>query len=153
MPRKPANDPLQYLVLKFCQQCPILPRPLDRRLRWQRSANPSLTAGRYGSINRSETSLREVLRTKPSLSQPSGGFLPTVYAGRRCLHILVCFDQTARGASDLIWNMDPTADQCRKKAAEKLTQAGRNNGRRRNALQGAAEAWLVLASKMADDPK
>ena len=46
--------------------------------------------------------------------------------------------------------MDFTADQCRK-AAEKLGQAERNIGCVKKELQDAAEAWLILASKLEGD--
>ena len=45
-----------------------------------------------------------------------------------------------------------TLSQCRTKAAEKLAQAEREPGSRIK-LERAAEAWLFLASKLADDPK
>jgi hypothetical protein len=45
-----------------------------------------------------------------------------------------------------------TADECREKAAEKLAQAARNIGRRKEALREAAAAWLLLASKIEDTP-
>jgi hypothetical protein len=45
-----------------------------------------------------------------------------------------------------------TADECREKAADKLAQAARNIGHRRNELQNAAEAWRLLASKIDDTP-
>jgi hypothetical protein len=41
-----------------------------------------------------------------------------------------------------------TAAECREKAAEKLAQAERDIGQRKKKLQNAAEAWLILASKM-----
>ncbi len=44
--------------------------------------------------------------------------------------------------------MDFTADQCREKAADKLTQAARNIGRSKRKLEDAAEAWLILASRL-----
>jgi hypothetical protein len=40
-----------------------------------------------------------------------------------------------------------TADQCRAKALEKLTQA-RQDKRHRRKLTSAAEAWLFLAEKL-----
>jgi hypothetical protein len=46
-----------------------------------------------------------------------------------------------------------TVDECREKSAEKLVQAKRNVGRRKEDLQEAAAAWLLLASKMEDHPK
>ena len=41
-----------------------------------------------------------------------------------------------------------TAAECREKAADKLAQAERDIGQRKKKLQNAAEAWLILASKM-----
>jgi hypothetical protein len=41
-----------------------------------------------------------------------------------------------------------TAAECREKAADKLAQADRDIGSRKKKLQNAAEAWLILASKM-----
>jgi hypothetical protein len=49
--------------------------------------------------------------------------------------------------------MDFTADQCREKAADKLAQAARNIGQRRIMLREAAEAWLLLASRIEEIPK
>ena len=46
-----------------------------------------------------------------------------------------------------------TADQCREKAVDKLAQAARNIGRRKENLQEDAAAWLLLASKIEDIPK
>jgi hypothetical protein len=46
-----------------------------------------------------------------------------------------------------------TAEQCREKAAEKLVQGARNIGHRRTKLRDAAEAWLLLASKLEQIPK
>ena len=46
-----------------------------------------------------------------------------------------------------------SADQCREKAADKLAQAARNIGHRKEDLQEAAAAWLLLASKIEDAPK
>ena len=46
-----------------------------------------------------------------------------------------------------------TADQCREKATEKLAQAWRNIGHRKEALREDAAAWLLLASKIEDAPK
>jgi hypothetical protein len=46
-----------------------------------------------------------------------------------------------------------TADECREKAAVKLAQAARNIGHRRTELRDAAEAWLLLASKLDVDPE
>jgi hypothetical protein len=46
--------------------------------------------------------------------------------------------------------MDFTAVQCRQKATEKLAQAARH---RRTKLRDAAEAWLLLASKLEQVPK
>jgi hypothetical protein len=43
-----------------------------------------------------------------------------------------------------------TAAECREKAAEKLAHAEREIGYRKKKLQNAAEAWLILASKMED---
>ncbi len=45
-----------------------------------------------------------------------------------------------------------TAAECREKAAEKLAQAAREIGRRKKKLENAAEAWLLLASKMEVEP-
>jgi hypothetical protein len=45
-----------------------------------------------------------------------------------------------------------TAAECREKAADKLAQAERDIGHRKKKLQNAAEAWLILASKMEDRP-
>ena len=45
-----------------------------------------------------------------------------------------------------------TADQCREKAADKLAQASRNIGYRKEALREDAAAWLLLASKIEDAP-
>ncbi|UPJ65979.1 hypothetical protein [Bradyrhizobium sp. 191] len=44
--------------------------------------------------------------------------------------------------------MDFTADECREKAADKLAQAEHAVGVRREELQNAAEAWLLLASRL-----
>jgi hypothetical protein len=44
--------------------------------------------------------------------------------------------------------MISTAEQCREKAAEKLVQAAPNIGHRGTKLRDAAEAWLLLASKL-----
>jgi len=44
-----------------------------------------------------------------------------------------------------------TAAECREKAADKLAQAERDIGYRKKKLQNAAEAWLILASKMEVD--
>jgi hypothetical protein len=41
-----------------------------------------------------------------------------------------------------------TANQCREKAAEKMAQAERNIGRAKEKLHEAAEAWLILASRL-----
>jgi hypothetical protein len=46
-----------------------------------------------------------------------------------------------------------TADQCREKAADKLAQASRNIGHRKEALREDAAAWLLLASKIEDAAK
>jgi hypothetical protein len=46
-----------------------------------------------------------------------------------------------------------TADQCREKAADKLAQAARNIGHRKEDLREAAAAWLLLASRLEDVPK
>jgi hypothetical protein len=46
-----------------------------------------------------------------------------------------------------------TVDQCREKAADKLAQASRNIGYRKEALREDAAAWLLLASKIEDAPK
>jgi hypothetical protein len=46
-----------------------------------------------------------------------------------------------------------TADECREKSADKLAEAGRNIGHRKEELQAAAEAWLLLASRIEDAPK
>jgi hypothetical protein len=43
-----------------------------------------------------------------------------------------------------------TADQCREKAADKLAQAARNIGHRKEALREDAGAWLLLASRIED---
>jgi hypothetical protein len=45
-----------------------------------------------------------------------------------------------------------TAAECREKAAEKLAQAARDVGGRKKKLENAAEAWLILASKMEVQP-
>jgi hypothetical protein len=45
-----------------------------------------------------------------------------------------------------------TAAECRRKATEKLALAERDIRHRRK-LQNAAEAWLVLASRMEDAPQ
>ena len=45
-----------------------------------------------------------------------------------------------------------TAAECREKAADKLAQAERDIGYRKKKLQNAAEAWLILATKMEVDP-
>jgi hypothetical protein len=45
-----------------------------------------------------------------------------------------------------------TAAECREKAAGKLAAASRDIGRRKKELEGAAEAWLILASKVEDRP-
>jgi hypothetical protein len=42
--------------------------------------------------------------------------------------------------------------QCKAQAAEKLAQAEREPRHRRK-LQNAAKAWLILASKIEDEPK
>ena len=46
-----------------------------------------------------------------------------------------------------------TANQCREKAADKLAQASRNIGHRKEALREDAAAWLLLASKIEDAPQ
>ena len=46
-----------------------------------------------------------------------------------------------------------TVDQCREKAADKLAQAARNIGYRKEALREDAAAWLLLASRIQDAPK
>jgi hypothetical protein len=46
-----------------------------------------------------------------------------------------------------------TADQCREKAADKLAQAARNIGHRKEDLQEDAAAWLLLASRIEDARK
>jgi hypothetical protein len=46
-----------------------------------------------------------------------------------------------------------TVDQCREKAADKLAQAARNIGHRKEALREDAAALLLLASKIEDAPK
>jgi hypothetical protein len=46
-----------------------------------------------------------------------------------------------------------TADECREKAADKLAQAKHNIGHRKEDLEDAAEAWLILASRLDDAPK
>jgi hypothetical protein len=43
-----------------------------------------------------------------------------------------------------------TVAECKAKAAEKLAQAEREPRHRRK-LENAAKAWLILASKVADD--
>jgi hypothetical protein len=48
--------------------------------------------------------------------------------------------------------MNFTADQCRE-AADKLAQAARNIGERRITLRDAAEAWLLLASRIEEISK
>ena len=45
-----------------------------------------------------------------------------------------------------------TADQCREKAADKLAQAARNIGHRKEDLREDAAAWLLLASKIEETP-
>ena len=60
------------------------------------AANPSLTVGRYGSINRGETFPAGVMRKKPSLTQPSGGFFVRVlpwrpFFRRNPVTIISCF--------------------------------------------------------------
>ncbi|WP_159009110.1 hypothetical protein [Bradyrhizobium sp. S69] len=45
-----------------------------------------------------------------------------------------------------------TAAECRAKAAEKLGHAERDIGRRKEKLENAAQAWLLLASRIKDDP-
>jgi hypothetical protein len=45
-----------------------------------------------------------------------------------------------------------TAAECREKAADKLAQAERDIGPRKKTLQTAAQAWLILASKMEAAP-
>jgi hypothetical protein len=45
-----------------------------------------------------------------------------------------------------------TAAECREKAADKLAQAERDIGQRKKKLQNAAEAWLILASRMENSP-
>ena len=45
-----------------------------------------------------------------------------------------------------------TAAECREKAADKLAQAERDIGYRKKKLQNAAEAWLILASRIEDIP-
>jgi hypothetical protein len=49
--------------------------------------------------------------------------------------------------------MEFTADQCREKAAEKLAQAARNIGHRKEVLRQDAAAWHLLASRIEDAPK
>jgi hypothetical protein len=46
-----------------------------------------------------------------------------------------------------------TAAECREKAADKLAEAQRNIGRRKEKLQHAADAWLLLANRIEDAPK
>jgi hypothetical protein len=46
-----------------------------------------------------------------------------------------------------------TVAECREKAADKLAEAERNIGHRKEELQYAADAWLLLARKMEDPPK
>jgi hypothetical protein len=58
-----------------------------------------------------------------------------------------CFAQTEWAG---VW-FDPamfTAAECREKAADKLAQAQRDIGHRKKKLQDAAEAWLILASRL-----
>jgi hypothetical protein len=45
-----------------------------------------------------------------------------------------------------------TAAKCREKAADKLAQADRDIAHRKKKLHNAAEAWLILATKMEVDP-
>jgi hypothetical protein len=45
-----------------------------------------------------------------------------------------------------------SAAECREKAADKLAQAERDIGRRKQELEDAAEAWLLLASKLEVEP-
>ena len=45
-----------------------------------------------------------------------------------------------------------TQAECKAKAAEKLAQAERDPSHRRK-FESAAKAWLILASKLEDDPK
>jgi hypothetical protein len=45
-----------------------------------------------------------------------------------------------------------TAAECRERAAEKLAQVERYIGKRKKKLQSAAEAWLIIASKMEVEP-
>ena len=45
-----------------------------------------------------------------------------------------------------------TATECKAKAAAKLAQAEREPRHRRK-FETAAKAWLILASKIADDPE
>jgi hypothetical protein len=45
-----------------------------------------------------------------------------------------------------------TAAECREKVAEKLVQAERDIGQRKRKLQNAAEAWLILATKVEERP-
>jgi hypothetical protein len=49
--------------------------------------------------------------------------------------------------------MEFTAAECREKAADKLAEAARNIGHRKTDLRDAAEAWLLLASKIEDAAK
>jgi hypothetical protein len=44
-----------------------------------------------------------------------------------------------------------TANECREKAAEKIAQSKRNSGRAKKNLHEAAEAWLMLASRLEVD--
>jgi hypothetical protein len=63
--------------------------------------------------------------------------------------VLFCSDRIRR-----IW-FGPamfTAAECREKAAEKLAQAERDIGYRKQKLQNAAEAWLILATKVEERP-
>jgi hypothetical protein len=63
--------------------------------------------------------------------------------------VLFCSDSNGR-----FW-FDPamfTAAECREKATEKLAQAERDIGYRKKKLLKAAEAWLILASKMEAEP-
>ena len=49
----------------------------------------------------------------------------------------------------LIWISQPLSAE---KAAEKMAEAERNFGRIKKKLQNAAEAWLILASKLEGEP-
>jgi hypothetical protein len=60
---------------------------------------------------------------------------------------VACFAQIGFAVCDLIRRCSQRQN-AEKKAAEKLAQAERDIGQRKKKLQNAAEAWLILASKM-----